>query len=291
MLDLPFPPTAVKYHYLGCRALQRSTVGRHDTIVKRLHHFLSRVLPDTAEIQCEQYTHQSDIDQRRDDITLTLHTGEVYLKLGFDIGITTPVQSTLLERSLKSNQDVDSLIAATNMFEEKTHKYRNSHYDVYPIIFLATGRPSNHMKKMLTALEPYIAVDKTEFHARWRRFLRDTMCTCTQFIAKAYLNRPALLPDFYRNKRVIAQQRKLNQTRLRLQRKRKATSSSPNVKHTILRTTISTTPPPHNSNTRNTPTRHTTDVDSVIHLNKGDDTKSWTSGNPFNEPKDRNRFR
>ena len=93
---------------------------------------------DTAHVQCEQYTHQPDIDQRRDDITITFHTGEVSMKLGFDIGVTTPVQSTLLERSLKSNQAVDSLIAATNMFEEKTHKYRNSDYDVYPIIFLAT---------------------------------------------------------------------------------------------------------------------------------------------------------
>ena len=292
MLDLPFPPTAVKYHYLGCRALQRSTVGRHDRIVNHLHRFLSRVLPDTAEIQCEQYTHQSDIDQRRDDITLTLHTGEVYLKLGFDIGITTPVQSTLLERSLKSNQAVDSLLAATNMFEEKTHKYRNSHYDVYPIIFLATGRPSNHMKKMLTALEPYIAVDKTEFHARWRRFLRDTMCTCTQFVAKAYLNRPALLPDIYRNQRAILQQRRLTQTRLRLTRKRKIPSSSTDIRkrNTLL------TKRTHNTHHQDTPLRQPTtiaDDDSVIHLNSTtlqDDDNSWASGNPFNKPKDRTLF-
>ena len=78
--------------------------------------------------------------------------------MGFDIGVTTLLQSTLLERSVKSNQAVDSLGAATHMFDEKTHKYRNSHYDVYPIIFLATGRPSNHMKKMLAAIEPHIAI-------------------------------------------------------------------------------------------------------------------------------------
>ena len=86
MMDLPFPPTAMKYHYLGCRALRRSTVGRHDRIVKHLCKFLSRVFKDTAHVQCEQYTHQPDIDQRRDDITITFHTGEVSMKLGFDIG-------------------------------------------------------------------------------------------------------------------------------------------------------------------------------------------------------------
>ena len=308
MMDLPFPPTAMKYHYLGCRALRRSTVGRHDRIVKHLSQFLSRVFKDTAHVQCEQYTHQPDIDQRRDDITITFHTGEVSMKLGFDIGVTTPVQSTLLERSLKSNQAVDSLIAATNMFEEKTHKYRNSDYDVYPIIFLATGRPSHHMKKMLAALEPHIAVGKTEFHAHWRRFLRDTMCTCTQFIAKAYRNRPPLVPNIHRNPRLLANIRKLHHTRLRLTRQRKFTSSSTDVRKStpsstglrklppLLRNTIPT-PRHHNNHTRNTPTPpspHINDDDSVLHLNSSplaDDDQSWTSGNPFNKPKDRDRFR
>ena len=214
------------------------------------------------------------------------------MKMGFDIGVTTPVQSTLLERSVKSTQAVDSLVAATNMFDEKTHKYRNSHYDVYPIIFLATGRPSNHMKKMLAALEPYIAVDKTEFHARWRRFLRDTMCTCTQFVAKAYLNRPALLPDIYRNQRAIKQQRRLTQTRLRLTRKRKITSSSTDIRkrNTLL------TKRTHNTHHQDTPPRQPptiADDESVIHLTSTtlqDDDNSWASGNPFNKPKDRTLF-
>ena len=288
MTDLPFPHTATKYHYLGCRALQRSRVRRHDHIVQHLYKFLSRVFKDTANIQCEQYSHQPDIDQRRDDITINVHSGEVSIKMGFDIGITTPVQSSLLERSIKSNQDVNSLLAATKMFDEKTHKYRNSLYDVYPIIFLATGRPSNHMKKMLAALEPHIAIGKAEFHAYWRRFLRDTMCTCTQFIAKAYLNRPALHTSFYRNGRVISQQRTLNQTRLRLQRKRKSTSSSTNVDTNLLRKSLSTRQN-HNSHTHtNTPT-YPDDV-SFIKI-APDDTNSWTSGNPFNKPKNRNQFK
>ena len=305
MMDLPFPPTAMKYHYLGCRALQRSTVGRHDRIVQHLYKFLSRVFKDTANIQCEQYTHQPDIDQRRDDITITFHTGEVSMKLGFDIGVTTPVQSSLLERSLKSNQAVDSLIAATNMFEEKTHKYRNSDYDVYPIIFLATGRPSHHMKKMLAALEPHIAIGKTEFHAHWRRFLRDTMCTCTQFIAKAYRNRPPLVPNIHRNPRLLANIRKLHHTRLRLKRQRKFTSSSTDVRKSTPSSTgfrklpplqRNTLPTPNN-HTRNTPTHpstHINDDDSVLHLPShtiADDDKSWTSGNPFNKPQDRDLFR
>ena len=56
---------------------------------------------------------------------------------------------------------------------------------------------------------------------------------------------------------------------------------------------MSATQPPPNYNTCN-PTRHSShiaDDDSVIHLNKGDDAQSWTSGNPFNQPKNRNHFR
>ena len=288
MMDLPFPPTAMKYHYLACRALQRSRIGRHDQIVNNFHKFLSSVFNNhnNANIQCEQYTHQPDIDQRRDDITLTIHTGEVSMKMGFDIGVTTPVQSTLLERSVKSNQAVDSLGAATKMFDEKTHKYRNSHYDVYPIIFLATGRPLlNNMTKMLTAIEPHISVSKAELNNHWRRFLRNTMCTCTQFVAKAYLNRPALTPDLYRNRKVIAHQRKLNQTRLRLQRKRKFTD----VRNTVLLTPR----PTHNPTSPPSHSHCVADDASVIHLTSNplaDDDNSWTSHNPFNHTKDRNQF-
>ena len=143
----------------------------------------------------------------------------------------------------------------------------------------------NNMTKMLTAIEPHISVSKAELNNHWRRFLRNTMCTCTQFVAKAYLNRPALTPDLYRNRKVIAHQRKLNQTRLRLQRKRKFTD----VRNTVLLTPR----PTHNPTS---PPRHShcvADDASVIHLTSNplaDDDNSWTSHNPFNHTKDRNQF-
>lgn len=98
----------------------------------------------------EQHISLHEHDQRRSDITITWADAT---KTHFDVGITSPILNMLVSRMTNRNGPTNSLEAATQMHEEKLRKYKDTRADLFSIIFLATGRPSQQLRHICTALQ------------------------------------------------------------------------------------------------------------------------------------------
>ena len=186
------PMIAKKFHYLNCRKQTRERYRRHNVIVANLFTFLNKVFP-SDDIQLSLEEHLADPnsnDNRRGDVTITWQDNQ---QTHFDVGITSPVLNMLVSRhELQGNNDpVQSLTAASNMHEEKIRKYKDI-AQIYPIIFLATGRPSKQMSNICRELLTKSELSEAVFMSHWRTFLRSCMRTCLKFIARSHRDRPHL---------------------------------------------------------------------------------------------------
>ena len=146
--------TARKFHYLNCRINSRLRIQRHNFIKGHLKKLLSKVLPADQDMEIniseEQHISLHEHDQRRSDITITWADAT---KTHFDVGITSPILNMLVSRMTNRNGPTNSLEAATQMHEEKLRKYKDTRAELFPIIFLATGRPSQQLRHICTALQ------------------------------------------------------------------------------------------------------------------------------------------
>jgi len=190
--QLQHPMVAKKYHYINCLKHTISRGIRHNVIAAHLSRFLIKAFSDQAS-SIDFESPMSNADNRRGDVSITW-ADLAAPKTHFDIGITSPVQNMLVSRmDLQGrNGHINSLGAASDMYEDKRRKYRNTDGTLYPIIFLATGRPSKQLTTICQELHTRSSLPERVFMKHWRTFLRDSMRTCSKFIANAHRNRPHL---------------------------------------------------------------------------------------------------
>ena len=190
--QLQHPMVAKKYHYLNCLKHTRDRRKRHNVIAAHLAVFLQKAFSDTAS-SIDFESHMSNDDNRRGDVSITW-ADLASPKTHFDVGVTSPVLNMLVSRmDLQGrNGHINSLGAATATYEDKRRKYKDTDGTFYPIIFLATGRPSKQLTTICQELHTRSTLPERVFMKHWRTFLRDSMRTCSKFIANAHRDRPHL---------------------------------------------------------------------------------------------------
>ena len=174
------------------------------------------------------------------------------------------------------NGHINSLGAASDMYEDKRRKYKDTDGTLYPIIFLATGRPSKQLTTICQELHTRSSLPERVFMKHWRTFLRDSMRTCSKFIANAHRNRPHLSqvhhqPTFSQMKSRREQTQRIQKLTTKFMKPRPEASNSSNIHTNNTQNNDGNTNSNADANSANT-----SNTDMIINTNM-DGNKSTTA--------------
>ena len=269
------PMTAKKYHYLNCRVNSRLRIQRHDIIKSHLGKMLLKVLPqDNADITISNEQHTSLDDAKRSDVTIEWANDT---KTHFDVGITSPISNMLVSRMAIRKGAINSLAAASETHDDKLRKYQNATGQFYPIIFLATGRPSKQLSNVCKELQQRSHLDEQSFMKYWREFLRNSMRTCLKFVARTSLDRPQLDQHIKNDSSKRKQSRRQTNRRLKDTIDREHTMGNPKR---VMRVTEQVEMIDDNNNNNNHNTNNNNNTNNNQNINENDTNQQITDTHP-----------